>query len=92
MLEKQRNEIDRIDREIVRLFEQRTNTVEEVAEIKLANNKEILDSGREAMVIEKVQSYLENPDLKVELADLYTEIMRISRGHQQKWMANQEDK
>lgn len=92
MLEKQRNEIDRIDREIVRLFEQRTNTVEEVAEIKLANNKEILDSGREAMVIEKVQSYLENPDLKEELADLYTEIMRISRGHQQKWMANQEDK
>lgn len=92
MLEKQRNEIDRIDREIVRLFEQRTNTVEEVAEIKLANNKEILDSGREAMVIERVQSYLENPDLKEELADLYTEIMRISRGHQQKWMANQEDK
>lgn len=92
MLEKQRNEIDRIDREIVRLFEQRTNTVEEVAEIKLANNKEILDSGREAMVIEKVQSYLENPDLKEELADLYTEIMRISRGHQQKWMGNQEDK
>lgn len=92
MLEKQRNEIDRIDREIVKLFEQRTNTVEEVAEIKLANNKEILDSGREAKVIEKVQSYLEDPALKDELADLYTEIMRISRGHQLKWMEKQEDK
>lgn len=92
MLEKQRNEIDRIDREIVKLFEQRTNTVEEVAEIKLANNKEILDSGREAKVIEKVQSYLEDPALKDELADLYTEIMRISRGHQLKWMEKQENK
>lgn len=92
MLEKQRNEIDRIDREIVKLFEQRTNTVEEVAEIKLSNNKEILDSGREKLVIEKVQSYLENPELKEELADLYTEIMRISRGHQQKWMAKQAEK
>ncbi|RPA59847.1 chorismate mutase [Aerococcus agrisoli] len=92
MLEKQRNEIDRIDREIVKLFEQRTNTVEEVAEIKLANGKEILDAGREAAVIEKVQSYLENPALKDELADLYTQIMRISRGHQQAWMAKQEEK
>jgi chorismate mutase/prephenate dehydratase len=92
MLEKQRNEIDRIDREIVKLFEQRTNTVEEVAQVKLANGKEILDSSREALVIEKVQSYLENPELKDELADLYTEIMRISRGHQQAWMAKQTEK
>jgi chorismate mutase/prephenate dehydratase len=92
MLEKQRNEIDRIDREIVKLFEQRTNTVEEVAQVKLANGKEILDVGREALVIEKVQSYLENIELKDELADLYTEIMRISRGHQQAWMAKQTEK
>lgn len=86
MLEKQRATIDRIDREIVKLFEERTRTVEEVAEIKLANGMEILDSGREKLVIEKVQSYLEDPKLKGELADLYENIMRISRGHQQTWM------
>lgn len=90
MLEKQRATIDRIDREIVKLFEERTNTVEEVAEIKLANGVEILDSGREALVIEKVQSYLDNDALKEEVADLYVNIMRISRGHQQRWMAERD--
>lgn len=88
MLEKQRATIDRIDREIVKLFEERTNTVEEVAEIKLANGVEILDSSREALVIEKVQGYLDNDALKDEVADLYVNIMRISRGHQQRWMAD----
>lgn len=91
MLEKQRNTIDRIDREIVALFEERTRTVEEVAEIKLANGMEILDSSREKLVIEKVQSYLQDPTLKYELADLYENIMRISRGHQERWMSEQVD-
>lgn len=91
MLEKQRNTIDRIDREIVALFEERTRTVEEVAEIKLANGMEILDSSREKLVIEKVQSYLQDPTLKYELADLYENIMRISRGHQERWMSAQVD-
>lgn len=90
MLEKQRATIDRIDRELVKLFEERTKTVEEVAEIKLANNMEILDSGREAIVIEKVQSYLDDSSLKGELADLYENIMRISRGHQQQWMRDRQ--
>lgn len=89
MLEKQRKKIDQIDKEIVRLFEERTQTVEEVAEIKLANDMEVLDSGREKKVIEKVQGYLKHPDLKYELADLYENIMRISRGHQKEWMKKQ---
>ena len=72
MLEKERTEIDRLDREIVKLFEERTKMVEKIAEVKLANNKDILDAGRESLVIEKVQDYLENPELKEELADLYT--------------------
>lgn len=89
MLSKQRQRIDEIDREIVRLFEERTEVVEDVARIKLANNMEILDSSREALVIEKVQSYLKNPALADELADLYKNLMRISRGHQQAWMEKQ---
>lgn len=86
MLEEQRNRIDKIDREIVKLFEERTKAVEEVAEIKYANNIDILDNSREAMVIDKVQNYLEDDSLKEELADLYENLMRISRGHQQNWM------
>ena len=85
MLEEQRQKIDQIDRQIVALFEERTNVVEEVAKIKLDNDIPILDSG----VILKVQSYLKDESLKDELAELYTELMRISRKHQKKWIEKQ---
>ena len=84
MLEEQRQKIDSIDRQIVALFEERTNVVEEVAKIKLDNDIPILDSGREGQVILKVQSYL-----KDEVAELYTELMRISREHQKNWIEKQ---
>ena len=89
MLEEQRQKIDSIDRQIVALFEERTNVVEEVAKIKLENDILILDSGREEQVILKVQSYLKDESLKDELAELYTELMRISREHQKKWIEKQ---
>lgn len=89
MLEEQRQKIDQIDRQIVALFENRTNVVEEVAKIKLENDIPILDSGREEQVILKVQSYLKDDSLKEELAELYTELMRISREHQKNWIEQQ---
>ena len=89
MLEEQRQKIDSIDRQIVALFEERTNVVEEVAKIKLDNDIPILDSGREGQVILKVQSYLKDESLKDELAELYTELMCISREHQKNWMFKQ---
>ncbi|MGT2911493.1 chorismate mutase [Streptococcus cameli] len=89
MLEKERKEIDRIDREIVALFEERTRVVEDVARVKLTNGMEVLDASREQQVIEKVQGYLKDASLKAELADLYTELMRISRSHQKEWMEKQ---
>lgn len=89
MLEEQRKKIDQIDRQIVALFEERTNVVEEVAKIKLENDIPILDSGREEQVILKVQSYLKDESLKEDLAELYTELMRISREHQKNWIEQQ---
>ena len=89
MLEEQRQKIDSIDCQIVALFEERTNVVEEVAKIKLDNDIPILDSGREEQVILKVQSYLKDESLKDELAELYTELMRISREHQKNWIEKQ---
>ena len=91
MLEEQRQKIDQIDRQIVALFEERTNVVEEVAKIKLENDIPILDSGREEQVILKVQSYLKDKSLKDELAELYTELMRISRNHQKNGLKNKDN-
>lgn len=82
MLEEQRRQIDDIDRQIVKLFEQRNEVVTQVAQIKLAHNIPVLDSSREAKVIEKVQSYCENDNLKDDIATLYTHIMALSRGQQ----------
>ena len=86
MLEQQRQQIDQIDRELVRLFEARMHVVQEVAQIKSKHHLPILDAQREKQVITKVQGYLANPEFEHALADFYTELMRISRQHQQQWI------
>ncbi|MTB64488.1 chorismate mutase [Streptococcus sp. zg-86] len=84
MLSKQREKIDQIDKELVRLFEERMQTALEVVAIKKEHGLPVLDSNREAQVIEKVCSYLNDETLRQPLTELYTEMMRLSRAHQQK--------
>lgn len=84
MLEKQRAEIDAIDREIVALFERRMQVVVDVARIKKENGIAILDANREKEVIQKVQSYLKDATLKEELAEAYETLMKVSKDYQKK--------
>ena len=84
MLDKQRAEIDVIDREIVSLFERRMQVVMDVARIKKENGIAIFDASREKEVIAKVQSYLKDATLKEELAEAYETLMKVSKGYQQK--------
>lgn len=86
MLEKQRAEIDVIDREIVALFERRMQVVVDVARIKKENGIAILDANREKEVITKVQSYLKDDTLKEELAEAYETLMKVSKDYQKKRM------
>ena len=86
MLEKQRAEIDVIDRDIVALFERRMQVVVEVAQIKKENGLAILDANREKEVIQKVQSYLKDATLKEELAEAYETLMKVSKDYQKKRM------
>ena len=86
MLEKQRAEIDAIDREIVELFERRMQVVVDVARIKKENGIAILDANREKEVIQKVQSYLKDATLKEELAEAYETLMKVSKDYQKKRM------
>lgn len=86
MLEKQRAEIDAIDREIVALFERRMQVVVDVARIKKENGIAILDANREKEVITKVQSYLKDDHLKEELAEAYETLMKVSKDYQLKQM------
>ena len=84
MLDKQRAEIDVIDREIVSLFERRMQVVMDVARIKKENGVAIFDASREKEVIAKVQSYLKDATLKEELAEAYETLMKVSKDYQQK--------
>ena len=86
MLEKQRAEIDAIDREIVALFERRMQVVVDVARIKKENGIAILDASREKEVIAKVQSYLKDDHLKEELVEVYETLMKVSKDYQKKRM------
>lgn len=86
MLEKQRAEIDAIDREIVALFERRMQVVVDVARIKKEKGIAILDASREKEVIAKVQSYLKDDTLKEELAEVYETLMKVSKDYQKKRM------
>ena len=86
MLDKQRAEIDAIDREIVALFERRMQVVVDVARIKKENGIAILDASREKEVIAKVQSYLKDAALKEELAEAYETLMKVSKDYQKKRM------
>lgn len=81
-LEIARENINRIDREIAKLFEERMREVEEVIAYKLENNLEILDSGREKEVIERNSKLLKNENLKKYYIDFLENMMRISKDYQ----------
>lgn len=60
-LQQAREQIDSIDREMARLFEQRMDAVQSVLRYKIENNLPIRDESRENEVVEKNLSYVQNP-------------------------------
>ena len=57
-----RSRIDEIDKEITKLFEERMDTVINIANYKKDNNLPIFNRDREEEVIEKNVGYLKNND------------------------------
>ena len=78
-LKELRVEIDRIDREMVALFEERMGISKEVAEYKIATGKKILDKERENQKIEAVKALTHNDFNGHGVEELYKQIMGISR-------------
>ena len=74
-----REEIDRIDSEIVSLIEERYNISKEVAEFKRKNNIEVLDAAREDAVIFSRKEKLNNHEYDEYISALYKKIMEQSR-------------
>lgn len=83
-LENVRIEINKIDKEMAKLFEQRMKAVEDVIEYKIENNMDIFDSSREKEVIEKNTKLLENDKYSKYYVEFIENLMNISKKYQKK--------
>lgn len=81
-LEQARETIDRIDREMARLYEERMRTVEAVADYKKEHGLPVLQPDREAQILERDADYVSGP-YRESWTSLLKEILRLSRRHQQ---------
>jgi len=89
-LENLREKIDAIDKEMIALFEERMNVVNDIAEYKIKNNLPILNQNREDIVISKVKAIVKNKDYTDSAIDFIKDIMEISRKFQQKIISKQQ--
>ncbi len=79
-----RDIIDDIDKNIVRLFEKRMETAEKIAQYKMENNLEILNTSREEEVLKSAVNELYNKEYTDELKEVIKKLMEMSRRIQQK--------
>lgn len=88
-LEACRAEIDKIDRELVALFERRMAVTEQVGRWKADRGLPVLDPDREARVLEGKRALLTDPALAADVTELFQSIMAISRRQQQRLAAEE---
>ena len=85
-----RQEIDRIDRQIVELFRQRMDVTRQVGEYKQANGIPVLDQERERQVLQN-KGELAGEALRPAVTTLYQTIMALSRRQQRDLMGRGPD-
>lgn len=86
-LQELRKEIDRIDKEMVRLFEERMDICKNVAEYKIETGKKVFDRQREEEKIQAVQALTGNEINRIGAGELFGQIMSVSRKLQYKLLA-----
>jgi chorismate mutase / prephenate dehydratase len=91
-LDDYRSKIDELDKEITRLFEERMDTVINIANYKKDNNLPIFNRDREDEVIEKNVGYLKNKDYAEEKRKFFIALMEVSRELQSRKMVEAETK
>lgn len=81
-LEEDRKKIDEIDQKIVDLFEERFHVVEDVISYKMEIGMEILDSGRENIILEKNVNRIQDEAMKPYFQAVYEEMLKQSKEYQ----------
>lgn len=86
-LQECREQLDQIDQEIVRLFEQRMAICGEVAEDKIKTGKAVYDGEREKQKLEAVRQMAHGDYNQIAVRELFSQMMTISRRYQYRLLA-----
>ncbi|MCI8658872.1 MAG: prephenate dehydratase [Lachnospiraceae bacterium] len=86
-LQECRNELDKIDKELVRLFEERMKICGNVAEYKIAVGKPVYDGEREKQKLAAVTALAHGKYNRTAVQELFTQLMTISRRYQYSFLA-----
>ena len=85
-----REELDRIDDQIVALYEARMRVCARVADYKIKNGKEVLDRSREEQKLQSVEEKTSNDFNREAVRELYELLMEQSRRLQKKIISEAE--
>lgn len=85
-LNKIREEIDEIDRQMVALYEERMRRTTEVAEYKISVGRQVLDKKREVEKLAKVKAQVQAEENRYGVGELFEQIMAMSRKRQYQLM------
>ena len=77
-----RKQIDRIDRELVRLYEERMQAADQVGEFKIRTGRKVYDKERERAKIETVRSLAHSEFSRKGVTELFSQLMSMSRKRQ----------
>ena len=80
--------IDRIDREIQGLFEERMNVASEIAAYKKEKGLPVPDASREEALLKKLRDRAADEELGEGIVRLYKEMMAISRDRQSRLLTD----
>lgn len=86
-LQEIRGQLDEIDGQLVRLFEQRMQLCSDVAEFKMETGKAVYDGEREKQKLEAVGAMAHSDFNRQAVRELFTQLMTVSRKRQYQLMA-----
>lgn len=82
LLNNKRKEIDKIDEELLNLFQERLVIVEEIKKYKVKNNLAIYDKAREDEILKKIQSKYKDSNYFLQIETFIKTVIAISRDYQ----------
>lgn len=86
-----RKDIDKVDKELIKLFEKRMDVATKIAEYKKKNDMNVLDAQRQRQKLADICEQTEDDDMKRYLRTLYSVIFELSCSKQNKLLKKDTD-